>query len=202
MSDQGRDVAADQGRMAEGLVASVYDELRKLAADRLRNEPAGQTLQATALVHEAYLRLTRGDGAKVVWQGRSHFFAAAAVAMRRILVENFRRKRSELRGRNVDVAECELSDPATGPRDDLLLVDAALTKLEAAHPQAGELVRLRFYAGLTVDEVAEVAGLSERTAARLWTFARAWLFREMKTDFEKIQIPPEILAVPSPLDSH
>jgi RNA polymerase sigma factor (TIGR02999 family) len=166
---------------AEELLPLVYEELRRLAAARLAQERPGQTLQATALVHEVWLRLNINRAAR--WQGRSHFFAAAAEAMRRILVENARRKSrlkrgSQLQHLDVDVAAIEL--PAPMPDDQLLALDEALELLSQSNPQGAAMVKLCFFAGLTQDQAAQELGISRATAERLWSFARAWLFREMK----------------------
>jgi RNA polymerase sigma factor (TIGR02999 family) len=161
---------------AEQLLPLVYDELRKLAASRLAAEPAGQTLTATALVHEAYLRLVGTEGGQD-WNGRGHFFAAAAEAMRRILVNRARDKGRLKRGGGHRRIELDaLSDPAAAPADDLLDLDDALERLAAAYPQCAELVKLRFFAGLHLDQAAEALGMSQRTAERQWAFAKAWLF--------------------------
>jgi RNA polymerase sigma factor (TIGR02999 family) len=171
-------------RAAGELLPMVYDELRRLAARRLAGEAPGQTLDATALVHEAYLRLVGGDPDRP-WQGRAHFFAAAAESMRRILVENARRKRRIRHGGGLARAEVEpdeIAAPEGRPLDELLAVDAALDRLAAADPTAAELVKLRYFAGLSIAESAAILGVSPRTADRLWTYARAWLRRE---------IPPE-----------
>lgn len=168
-------------RAAEELLPLVYDELRRLAASQLRRENGGQTLQATALVHEAYVRLIGHDDTTPQWDNRRHFFAAAAESMRRILVENARRKRRIKHGgdftrgefHDVPVFEAEC-------REDLLALDEALAKLSLAHRPAAELVHLRYFAGLTMAEVAGTMEISERSAARLWTYARAWLLREMQ----------------------
>jgi RNA polymerase sigma factor (TIGR02999 family) len=164
---------------AEQLLPLVYDELRKLAAQKLVQEKSGQTLQATALVHEAYVRLV-GTEQSQNWNGRGHFFAAAAEAMRRILVESARRKKSLKRGAGVrrttldDVAvECEV------PQDDLLALDEALTRLAMEDPQKAEVVRLRFFAGLSHEEAAEVLGVSAVTVKRHWRYARAWLHKQL-----------------------
>ena len=165
---------------AEQLLPLVYDELRRLATDRLAHEKPGQTLQPTALVHEAYLRLVGADP-KQPWDSRGHFFAAAAEAMRRILVEQARRKRRIRHGgglRRVDLPDAEMV--ASGEDEEVLLLDEALTRLAAARPQAAKLVQLRFFSGLTVDEAATMLDLSPRTARRLWVFARAWLRRDME----------------------
>src|SRR5437867_3201132 len=163
---------------AQQLLPLVYQELRQLAAARLAQEKPGQTLQATALVHDAYLRLV-GTEQTQSWDSRGHFFAAAAEAMRRILVEQARKKARIRHGgahRRTDLADAEIAD--TADDEQLLLLDEALTKLAAVRPQAADLVRLRFFSGLTVDEAAAMMSLSPRTARRLWVFARAWLRRE------------------------
>lgn len=164
---------------AEELVPLVYDELRRLAASRLASEPPGQTLQATALVHEAYLRLVGSENSRS-WNSRGHFFGAAAEAMRRILIENARRKLSQKRGagaQRIDLSNIELAMETDDER--LLLVNEALEKLAAQDAQAAELIKLRFFAGLSGQEAAEALGLPQRTATRLWAYARAWLFREL-----------------------
>ena len=165
---------------AEQLLPLVYDELRKLARQKLEHEKPGQTLQATALVHEAYLRLVKTeDGQK--WDGRNHFFAAAAEAMRRILVENARRKESLKRGGGLvraNLDQQEISAPEI--QEDLVALDEALTKLSAADKMAAQLVQLRYFAGLTLPEAAQVLGVSERTAGRWWSYARAWLRQEIE----------------------
>jgi RNA polymerase sigma factor (TIGR02999 family) len=162
------------------LLPLLYDELRKLAAAKLAQEAPGQTLQATALVHEAYLRLV--DTAKVQnWDSRGHFFAAAAEAMRRILVENARRKQSLKRGGDRSRADLDdLSPAAPEAGDDLLALDEALNRLAATDRAAAEVVQLRYFGGLALPEVARALGISPRTAGRLWAFARAWLRREIE----------------------
>jgi RNA polymerase sigma factor (TIGR02999 family) len=163
----------------EKLLPLVYDELRKLAAAKLAREAPGQTLQATALVHEAYVRLVDTSSVEQ-WKSRAHFFAAAAEAMRRILIERARRKQSLKLGGSCqrhDLLEHELAIDSMG--DELFAVDEALSRLEAERPDVAKLVKLRFFAGLTLEEVAQCLGLSERTAYRLWAFARAWLRREL-----------------------
>jgi RNA polymerase sigma factor (TIGR02999 family) len=166
-------------RAAEQLLPVVYEELRKLATQKLAQEKPGQTLQATALVHEAYLRLVDTKAA-AHWNSRGHFFAAAAEAMRRILVESARRKRSRKRGGDQHRIDLNLLAATSPPRhDDLLDLDAALTQLAAADPQAAELVKLRYFAGLTVPEAAAVLGVSPRTADFLWAYARAFLLRSL-----------------------
>ena len=168
-------------RAAEELLPLVYDELRRLAAQKLARESPGQTLQATALVHEAYLRLV-GPADAERWENRGHFFAAAAEAMRRILVENARRKRGAKHGggrRRVPLAE--VHRVAESP-DDLLALDDALGKLAAEDAPAAELVKLRVFAGLSVEEAADALELARATAYRHWTFARAWLRCELADD--------------------
>jgi RNA polymerase sigma factor (TIGR02999 family) len=170
---------------AEQLLPLVYDELRKLAAAKLAFEKPGQTLQATALVHEAFLRLVasprnRADKAASHWDGKGHFFAAAAESMRRILVENARRKGRTKHG-NERIRE-ELNDipvVAADVHEDLLALDIALDRLKTVNNQAVELVHLRYFAGLSLKEAAELLDLSPRTAGRLWAYARAWLHREI-----------------------
>jgi len=169
--------AAGRGdpQAAGRLLPLVYDELRKLAAAKLALERPGQTLQATALVHDAYLRLVDVTNAQR-WDSRGHFFAAAAEAMRRILVENARRKGREKRGGNRErVALDQIDLPADVPSDDVLAIDEALTKLEAEDPQAAQLVKLRFFAGLPLTEAAEAIGISRTSAYEQWSYARAWL---------------------------
>jgi RNA polymerase sigma factor (TIGR02999 family) len=173
--------AIEQGNAgaAEQLLPLVYDELRKLAAQKLAQEKPGQTLQATALVHEAYLRLVDAEQARH-WNSRGHFFAAAAEAMRRILVDGARRKRAEKRGgggNRVDLAQAEAV--ATTPPDDLLALDEALDRLTRHDALSGQLVKLHYFAGLTVEHAAEALGLSRATAYRQMTFARAWLRCQM-----------------------
>jgi RNA polymerase sigma factor (TIGR02999 family) len=173
--------AIDRGdaRAADQLLPLVYDELRRLAAQRLARESPGQTLQATGLVHEAYVRLVDVEQAHN-WNGRGHFFAAAAEAMRRILVENARRKRRLKHGgarRRVELNDAVLADD--GPPEELLAVDEALERLAREEPQAAELVKLHYFAGLTVEQAAEVIGVSARKGYRIWAYARAWLFRSL-----------------------
>jgi RNA polymerase sigma factor (TIGR02999 family) len=162
---------------AEELLPLVYDELRKLAAQKLARENPGQTLEATALVHEAYLRLVDVEEARH-WNSRSHFFAAAAEAMRCILVDRARRKRSRKRGGDRDRVELdEASLAAAADSDEVLAVDEVLAGLAAVDAQAAELVKLRYFAGLSIPEAAEALNLSPRSADRLWAYARAWLRR-------------------------
>jgi RNA polymerase sigma factor (TIGR02999 family) len=176
--------AAAQGdpQASEQLLPLVYDELRKLAAARLHQEKPGQTLQATALVHDAYLRLVDGANAQR-WDTRGHFFAAAAEAMRRILVENARRKGREKHGGNLQRVELDQIDlPAVVPTADVLAIDEALTKLAAEDPRAAQLVKLRFFAGLSLTEAAEVLGISRTNAYEQWSYARAWLRCSLAAD--------------------
>jgi RNA polymerase sigma factor (TIGR02999 family) len=168
-------LAQGEGKAARDLLPLVYDELRKLAAHRLAGESPGQTLQATALVHEAYLRLI-GPGPGQSWEHRGHFFAAAAEAMRRILVDRARDRRRQKRGGGRKRVRIDLDALFDEPPDNnLLALDEALEKLAVDDPAGAQLVRLRAFAGLTLSEAAEVMGLSKRTAERYWTFARAWL---------------------------
>jgi len=173
-------IAEGDPHAASQLLPLVYEELRKLAAQRLARETPGQTLQPTALVHEAYLRLV-GEDEEQRWDSRGHFFAAAAQAMRRILVEIARQKASLKRGGDrdrVDVVDSLLASPE--PREDLVALDAALTKLAETDKQAAELVQLRYFGGLPIREVAEILGIAPRTADRLWAFAKAWLHEEIE----------------------
>ena len=166
-------------RKAEKILPLIYDELRRLARNKMRGEFRNQTLQATALVHEAYLRLL-GSGDRD-WKDRRYFFAAAAEAMRRILIENARRKRSRRNGgglERVEVLDIEL--PESVPSGELLALDAALEEFSKRDVEKAELVKLKFFAGLTTADAARVLGISEPTAKRYWTFGRAWLFRELK----------------------
>jgi RNA polymerase sigma factor (TIGR02999 family) len=173
--------AIDRGdpHAAGQLLPLVYDELRRLAAQRLAAESAGQTLQATALVHEAYLRLVDVEQAQR-WNSRGHFFAACAEAMRRILVESARKKKRQRHGggrRRVDLQEAvSLADSS---QEDLLALDEALTRLAAREPAKAELVKLRYFAGLSIDEAADLMHISRTTAKRYWAFARAWLLAEI-----------------------
>jgi RNA polymerase sigma factor (TIGR02999 family) len=171
--------AAGDPKAAADLLPLVYGELRRLAAARIADEKPGQTLQATALVHEAYVRLVDVEVAQS-WNGRGHFFAAAAEAMRHILVEAARRKGSLKRGGGRARAELRGDDlVADDAPDEILAVDEALTGLAAVDPQAAELVKLRYFAGLSVPESAEALGLTTRTTERLWAYARAWLRRAL-----------------------
>jgi RNA polymerase sigma factor (TIGR02999 family) len=164
---------------AAQLLPLVYDKLRQLAAQKLAHEKPGQTLQATALVHEAYLRLV-GDGGAQSWDGRGHFFAAAAEAMRRILVERARQKRSLKRGGDRQRVEMDSVEPGCEDSDDrLLAISEALDKLERKDPRKAELVKLRFFAGLTIEQAAAVLGISSSTADNDWAYARSWLRLEL-----------------------
>jgi RNA polymerase sigma factor (TIGR02999 family) len=168
--------------VAAQLLPLVYDELRKLAAQKLAQERPGQTLEATALVHEAYLRLVgcAGPEPAAAFDGRGHFFAAAAEAMRRILIDSARRKKAGKHGggwQRHDLIETELAIDSTG--DELIAVDEALTALAVREPEIAKLVELRFFAGITLEEAARSIGISARTAHRHWAFARAWLRREL-----------------------
>jgi RNA polymerase sigma factor (TIGR02999 family) len=169
-------------RAAKELLPLVYDELRRLAAQKLAQEAPGQTLEATALVHEAYLRLVDVEKAQH-WNSRGHFFAAAAEAMRRILIEQARRKqRARHGGGRVRIELNEACSLAHPPSDDLIALDEALTRLAARDPVRAEIVKLRFFAGLTMPEVAQVLDISLATAERYWTFARTWLYAELTAD--------------------
>jgi RNA polymerase sigma factor (TIGR02999 family) len=175
--------AAEQGtsEAASQLLPLVYDELRRLAAQRLAQEKPGQTLEATALVHEAYMRLANAKQS-AQWNGRGHFFAAAAEAMRRILVENARRKNRLKHGG--DRAQQELcADLVAAPEagEDLLALDEALTKLALKEPVVAKLVQLRYFAGLTIPEAAEILGVSPRTADTYWAYARSYLLTELQS---------------------
>jgi len=172
-------VQQGDSQAAEELLPLVYEELRKLAASKMSQQSPGQTLQATALVHEAYLRLT--GGVRDQWQDRAHFFRASAEAMRCILIENARRKSRWKRGGRLERVELEgLELAADTPPDTLLVVHEALERLAAEDAPKAELVRLRFFIGLTNAEAAKVLGLSEPTVKRYWDFSRAWLLREIR----------------------
>jgi len=170
-----------EARAATEILPLVYDELRTLAAQKLARETPGQTLQATALVHEAWLRL--GGDRQATWQNRAHFFAAAAEAMRRILIDNARRKKAARHGGRAERVALDLDrlELAAGMDDDqLLTVHEALDRLAAHDAVKAELVKLRFFTGLTLEEAAQVLQLSEPTVKRHWAYARAWLYREIK----------------------
>jgi len=181
MSDVTRILAAiDKGdqHAAEQLLPLVYDELRKLSAERMAQENPGHTLQATALVHEAYLRLVDVEKAQQ-WDSRGHFFAAAAEAMRRILVDNARRKGRPKHGGDRRRVDLEEGLAVSEPPEDLLALDHALDKLAREEPLKAELVKLRFFAGLTIPESAKMLGISTATAERYWNYARVWLYAEL-----------------------
>jgi RNA polymerase sigma factor (TIGR02999 family) len=174
---------AQQGdpKAAEELLPLVYEELRKLAAHKMANEAPGQTLQPTALVHEAWLRLV-GQDSQAQFANRAHFFAAAAEAMRRILVERARRKLAQRRGagaEHIGLNGLEVANPTSD--DQLLAVNEALDRFAAQDPQKAELVKLRYFVGLKIEEAAELLGISEATAKRWWVYARAWLFEEIRS---------------------
>jgi RNA polymerase sigma factor (TIGR02999 family) len=173
--------AMQQGdpKAAGELLPLVYDELRKLAASRMAKELPGQTLQPTALVHEAWLRLTGRE--EQSWDNRAHFFGAAAEAMRRILIDNARRKKALRHGSGqarLDVQDLEIAAPA--PDDQLLAIDEALNRLATLDKEKVELVKLRYFAGMTIEEAADVMRISEATAKRWWAYARAWLYAEIQ----------------------
>lgn len=188
--------AIDQGDplAAEKLLPLVYDELRDLARVRMQQEKPGQTLQATALVHEAFVRLVDVDQAQP-WNSRGHFFAAAAEAMRRILVESARRRRQLKHGGDRDCVPLEeLPISVESTTEDLLDLDSALTKLGHIDPVAAQLIQLRYFTGLTIPAAADVLKISPRSADRLWSFARAWLHREISGTGESSEKSPESLA--------
>jgi RNA polymerase sigma factor (TIGR02999 family) len=173
------DIAHGDAHAAAELLPLVYDELRRLAAACLAAEPSGNTLQPTALVHEAYLRLV-GTAEGDQWDSRGHFFAAAAEAMRRLLVENARRKKRRKHGGDRQRVSLEAAEAmAQAPSEDLVALDEALTRLAAHDPVKAEVVKLRFFAGLTMPEVARALDLSLTTAERYWTYARTWLYAEL-----------------------
>ena len=172
--------AIEQGdaKAADELLPLVYEELRLLAAQKMSQEPPGQTLQATALVHEAYICLVGSDDRD--WSGRTHFFAAAAEAMRRILIENARRKQRLKRGsarQRIDLEDAGIV--IDGPSEDIVALDEALTKLALEDPVKADLVKLRYFAGLTIEQAAKILNISRATADRYWSYCRAWLFDEI-----------------------
>ena len=172
---------AGDGQAADQILPLVYDELRKLAAAKMARESPGQTLQPTALVHEAWLRL--GGEAQPDWKSRAHFFGAAAEAMRRILIDGARRRRAERHGgsqERLDLTEVEIAD-ASANDTELLAVHEALEKFAAEEPRKAELVKLRYFAGLTLVEAALTLGIPEGTAKRWWTYSRAWLYRTIES---------------------
>ena len=173
-------IGRGEGKASEELLPLVYDELRRLAATRMAQESAGQTLQATALVHEAWLRLV-GEGDRT-WQNRAHFFGAAAEAMRRILIESARRRSRLKHGAGqarLNLDDLELAE--TTPDDKVLLINEALEQLEAENPERAKIVVLKFFGGLTNQEVAANLGVGERTVDRQWSYAKAWLFRRIRS---------------------
>ncbi len=172
--------AIEQGdaKAADELLPLVYEELRRLASRKMSQEQPGQTLQATALVHEAYIRLVGAEDQQ--WKGRTHFFAAAAESMRRILIENARRKQRQKRGGGYQRIDIEDSDVATeGPSTDVIALDEALAKLAEEDPIKADLVKLRYFAGLTIEQAAKILEISQATAERYWSYARAFLFHEI-----------------------
>ncbi|HEX3625236.1 MAG TPA: sigma-70 family RNA polymerase sigma factor [Verrucomicrobiae bacterium] len=174
-------VESGNANAAGELLPLVYDELRKLAASKMANEQPNQTLQPTALVHEAWLRLTGNENAK--WNGRAHFFGAAAEAMRRILIDNARRKQALRHGggkQRVDVDEIEIAAPAKA--EEMLAINEALEELAAMDKPKAELVKLHYFVGLTMEDCAGVLGISVPTARRWWNYARAWLFQKIQND--------------------
>jgi RNA polymerase sigma factor (TIGR02999 family) len=181
MSDVTRILTAiEQGdaKAADELLPLGYEELRRLAAQKMSHEPPGQTLQATALVHEAYIRLVGSEPQN--WSGRTHFFAAAAEAMRRILIDNARRKQRRKHGggrQKVDLDEADVA--IEGPSTNIIALDEALAKLAEEDKIVAELVKLRYFAGLTLEKAASILGVSRRTADRYWAYARAWLYQEI-----------------------
>jgi RNA polymerase sigma factor (TIGR02999 family) len=166
-------------KTSEELIPLVYDELRRMAAVRLATEPAGQTLQPTALVHEAWMRLMGGQAQ--TWENRAHFFAAAAEAMRRIMIESARRKSRIKHGGGqvrVNIETIDIADAL--PDEKVLLVDEALEQLEKEDPETAQIVKLRFFGGLNNDEIAKITGINGRTIRRQWDYAKAWLFKRMQ----------------------
>ena len=174
-------VESGNPKAADELLPLVYDELRKLAASKMANEQPNQTLQPTALVHEAWLRLTGNE--KVKWNGRAHFFGAAAEAMRRILIDNARRKKAARRGGNaqrLDIDDFDIAAPAK--EEELLAINEALDELATVDKSKAELVKLHYFVGLTMEDCANVLGISVPTARRWWSYARAWLFQKIQSD--------------------
>ena len=175
--------AADDTAAGEAVLPKVYEELRRLASAQMARESSGQTLQATALVHEAWMSLVGEDGEALAWDSRAHFFGAAALAMRRILVDRARRVRSEKHGGNMRRQPLEGVDQAFDPDElDFVALDTALNTLGERDERAAKVVELRFFAGLSVEDTALALGVSERTVAREWNVARAWLAREIQHD--------------------
>jgi RNA polymerase sigma factor (TIGR02999 family) len=185
MSDVTRILAAiEEGDLhaADELLPAVYDELRRLAAQKMAQEAPGQTLQATALVHEAYLRVLGGENAQR-WDSRSHFFAAAAEAMRRILIDQARRRNSDKRGGDRQRVPLDGVSPIAAPAgeavEDLLALDEALKQLEVEDPVKAQLVKLRYFTGTSLEDTAQLLGISPATAKRYWVYARSWLFGKL-----------------------
>jgi RNA polymerase sigma factor (TIGR02999 family) len=177
------DAGAGDARAAAALLPLVYQQLRALASRKMRHEMSGQTLEATSLVHEAYLRLVNADGEARRWDSKGHFFAAAAESMRRILIERARRRNRAKHGagrKPLHLDGVEVTAPER--EEDLLALDEALTALAAGHPEKAKLVNLRYFAGLTHEEAAQAMGVSVSTADRHWAYARAWLYRHMSGD--------------------
>ena len=173
------EVSRGNGQATDELLPLVYDELRRIAGARMAQEAAGQTLQPTALVHEAWLRMV-GEGART-WENRAHFFGAASEAMRRILIDNARRKSRLKRGgdrERVDIADLDLA--AAAPDDKMLLINEALEQLKAEDPEKARIVVMKFFGGLTNQEVAKALDVTERTVERQWAYAKAWLFRQVR----------------------
>lgn len=174
-----RAIESGEAKAAGELLPLVYDELRRLARHRMSAESADHTLQATALVHEAYLRLVGKDDPG--WQNRAHFFAAAAEAMRRILVDHARGRQAHKRGGDLERQSLDASElAAPGPAEEIVALDEALIRLKQVEPEAAQVVQLRYFAGLSLPEIARMLGISPRTADRQWAYARAWLHRELR----------------------
>jgi RNA polymerase sigma factor (TIGR02999 family) len=167
---------------ADQLLNLVYDQLRRIAQQRMNEERAGHTLQATALVHEAWLRLVGDHQAEIEWRGRAHFFAAAAEAMRKILIDHARGRRTAKRGGGLKAIGCVLDLAGDEKIGDALALDELISRLEAEDPQTAGVVRLRFFAGLSIDETADALGVSPRTVKRNWEYARAWLAGALRDD--------------------
>ncbi|MHC4997112.1 MAG: ECF-type sigma factor [Planctomycetota bacterium] len=180
-----KQIEAGDPKAAERLLPLLYDELRELAAAKLAHEKPGHTLQATALLHEAYLRVTDGNGDQA-WNSRGHFFGAAAEAMRRILIESARRKQAKKHGGDLDrisISRIEAAAPATS--DDLLALDEALTRLEQESPRKADLVKLRYFSGLTIEQAAAALEIAPSTAIADWAYAKGWLKLELQKILEK-----------------
>lgn len=176
-------VESGDAQAGEMILPLAYEELRRIAANKMAGERAGHTLQPTALVHEAYVRLLGPDGEERQWNSRGHFFKAAAEAMRRILIESARKKMSQKRGakvRHTELNESQLE--FTVPSEEILAIEEALQKLEVESPEYAEVVKLRYFAGMTVPETAHALGISESTVHRIWRGARAWLYREVSVE--------------------